>query len=159
MKKPNPEYVHKINDMINSAPFFSLLSMKIIDIGIGFSHLEIDLGKKHLQPFGFVHWGVVASIIDTAAFWATYYDVDDQKDGLTTVDITTNYLASVISGKLIAKGRRIKMGKTIGYAEAAVYSETDKILAHGTSTIMVQKGKGLGNSGDRGFPEKFINEA
>ncbi len=158
MKKPNPKYVHKINGIINGSPYFSLLSMKIVDFGIGFSRLEIDLGEKHLQPFGFVHGGVMASIIDSAAFWAAYYDVEDPKDGLTTVDITTNYLAPVISGKLIATGRRIKMGKTLGYADAEVQSHAGKILAHGTSTVMVQKGKGLGNSKEISLPEKFIHK-
>jgi uncharacterized protein (TIGR00369 family) len=157
MKKPNPEYIINIKEMINISPYFSLLSMKIVDFGIGYSHLEIDLGGKHLQPFGFVHGGVFASIIDATAFWAAYYDIEDQHDGLTTVDITTNYLAPVISGKLIATGRRIKMGKTLGYADAEVQNDTGKIVAHGTSTVMVQKGKGLGNSDDSSFPGKFIH--
>ncbi len=157
MKQPNPEYTLTIKDMINSSPYFSLLSMKVVDFGIGYSHLEIDLEGKHLQPFGFVHGGVFASIIDATAFWAAYYDIEDQNDGLTTVDITTNYLAPVISGKLTAKGRLIKMGKTLGYADAEVKNETGKIVAHGTSTIMFQKGKGLGNSDDTSFPEKFIH--
>ena len=154
IKTPNPQYVSEISTMLNNSPYFTLLSMKIVDFGIGFSSLEIDLGEKHLQPFGSVHGGVMASIIDAAAFWAVYFDLDDPKDGLTTVDITTNYFAPVISGKLVATGRRIKAGRTLGYAEAEVRSDTGKILAHGTSTVMVQKGTGLGNFDDSSFPEK-----
>ncbi|MBT8365816.1 MAG: PaaI family thioesterase, partial [Deltaproteobacteria bacterium] len=116
MKKPNPEYVERVNQLANRCPYFELLSMRIIDIGVGFSVLEIDLSQKHLQPFGFVHGGVFASIIDAAAYWAVFYDIEDQNTGATTVDLKLNYLAPAVSGKLIAKGRQIKLGKTLGYA-------------------------------------------
>jgi len=54
MKKPNPEYIERVNQLANRCPYFELLSMEIIDVGPGFSVLEIDLAQKHLQPFGFV---------------------------------------------------------------------------------------------------------
>jgi uncharacterized protein (TIGR00369 family) len=155
MKSPNPENIERIKQLVNNSPYFSLLSMKILDMGIGYSHLKIDTSKKHLQPFGLVHGGVFASIIDAAAFWAIYYDIKNPDDGLTTVDLKLNYLAPALSGKLVAKGRRIKLGKTLGYAEAEVQNEAGKILAHGTSTVMIQPGKGL--AGDPPLPSKFLD--
>ena len=128
--------------------------MKIKDVGQRFSVLEIDLGKKHLQPFGLVHGGVFASIIDAAAFWALFYEIEDQNAGATTVDLKLNYLAPAASGKLIAKGRQIKLGKTLGYAEAKVTDINGKILAHGTSTLMILPGNGL--TADPPLPPKFI---
>ena len=41
MKKPNPEYIKRIKELVNGSPYFALLSMKILDIGIGFSVVEI----------------------------------------------------------------------------------------------------------------------
>jgi uncharacterized protein (TIGR00369 family) len=154
MKRANPEYIERINRLVNRSPYFSLLSMTIVDVGIGYSHIEIDIEEKHLQPFGLVHGGVFSSIIDAAAFWAIYYDVEDQNAGVTTVDLKLNYLAPATSGKLVAKGRRIKLGKTLGYGEAEVKSDTGKILAHGTSTVMIQPGRGL--TDDPPLPSKFI---
>ena len=114
MKTLNPEYIQRISELVNRCPYFDLLSMKLVDVGIGFSHLEIDLGKKHLQPFGFVHGGVFASIIDAACFWAIFYNIEDQKAGATTVDLKLNYLALAVSGKLIAKGRRSNWARRWG---------------------------------------------
>jgi uncharacterized protein (TIGR00369 family) len=153
MKKPNPEYIKRVNQLANRCPFFELLSMKIIDVGPGFSVLEIELAQKHLQPFGFVHGGVYASIVDAAAFWSVFYKIEDQDTGATTVDLKLNYLAPAASGKLIAKGRQIKLGKTLGYAEAEVVAESGKILAHGTSTLILLPGKGL--TSDPPLPSKF----
>ena len=112
------------------------------------------VSKKHLQPFGMVHGGVFASIIDAAAFWALFYEIEDQNAGATTVDLKLNYLAPAASGKLIARGRQIKLGKTLGYAEAEVIDVNGKILAHGTSTLIVLAGKGL--TSDSPLPPKFI---
>ena len=155
MKKPNPKYVERVNRLVNNSPYFSLLSMKIIEVGIGYSQMEVNIEQKHLQPFGLVHGGVFASIIDAAAFWATYYGVEDQNSGLTTVDLKLNYLAPAASGKLVASGRQIKLGKTLGYAEAKIKSEAGKILAHGTSTVMIQSGRGL--TDDPPLPSKFLS--
>jgi uncharacterized protein (TIGR00369 family) len=137
MMELNPAYVNHVNRLINNSPYFALLSMRIVEAGIGFSLLEIDLDRKHLQPFGFVHGGVFASLIDAASFWAIFYEIEDPKAGATTVDLKLNYLAPAAAGKLIARGRRIKLGKTLGYAEATVTDENGKLLAHGTSTLMI----------------------
>jgi uncharacterized protein (TIGR00369 family) len=155
MKKINPEYVERVNQLINHCPYFDLLSMKISEVGAGFSVMEIDLAKKHLQPFGFVHGGVFASIIDAAAFWSLFYEIEDQDTGVTTVDLKLNYLAPAVSGKLIAKGRQIKMGRTLGYAEAEVTDTEGRILAHGTSTVILLPGQGL--TADPPLPAKFLS--
>ena len=154
MKAINPEYVEKVNQLVNRCPYFDLLAMKISKVGAGFSEVEINLAQKHLQPFGFVHGGVYASIIDAAAFWAVFYDIDDPDTGVTTVDLTVNYLAPTASGKLIAKGRQIKMGKTLGYADAEVTDASGRLLAHGTSTVILLPGQGL--KGQSPLPPKFV---
>jgi uncharacterized protein (TIGR00369 family) len=153
MKVLNPAYVERVNQLINDSPYFKLLSMTIGDAGLGFSLLEIDLARKHLQPFGFVHGGVFASIIDAATFWALFYEIEDQTASATSVDLKLNYLAPAVSGKLIAKGRRIKLGKTLGYAEATVTDEHGKLLAHGASTLMILPGHRLVI--DQPLPPKF----
>lgn len=154
MKKPNPEYIKRINAIVNFCPYFELLSMKLQDVGVGYSVLEIDLAQKHLQPFGMVHGGVFASIIDAAAFWSLYFAVEDQNAGLTTVDLKLNFLAPAAAGKLIARGRQIKMGNTLGYAEAEVTDEEGNILSHGTSTVIVLPGRAI--AADPPLPQKFI---
>jgi len=153
-RKLNPEYIRHVNGLINDSPYFKLLSMKVLDMGFGFSLLDIDLAGKHIQPFGFVHGGVFASLIDAAAFWAIFCEIEGQDAGATTVDLKLNYLAPAQSGKLIAKGRRIKLGKTLGYAEAMVSDEKGKLLAHGTSTLMVLPGNTL--LADRPLPSKYL---
>jgi uncharacterized protein (TIGR00369 family) len=129
MRKLNPQYVEAVSALVNRCPYFTLLSMSIRDIGIGYSLLHVDVQNKHLQPFEAVHGGVFASIIDSAAFWAVFPEVDGDV-GMTTVDLKVNYLAPAHGGKLIARGRRIKLGKTLTLGEAEVINQENTLLAH-----------------------------
>ena len=132
----NPKYVEVISEVVNQSPYFALLSMKIKNLEWGTAVLEVDLEEKHLQPFGYVHGGLIASVIDATAFWAVFPQVKDGL-GLTTVEIKVNYLAPVKEGKLVAKGRCIKIGKTLALGEAYINSAEGNLVAHGTATMMI----------------------
>lgn len=149
----NPKYIQVISEAVNQSPYFSLLSMRIKDLEWGSSVLEVDLGEKHLQPFGYVHGGVIASVMDATAFWAVFPQVKDEM-GLTTVEIKVNYLAPVQKGKLIAKGRCIKMGKTLALGDATIYDEKGNLIAHGTATMMIVPN--LRVEGQENLPPKKI---
>ncbi len=152
MRRINPDYAEIMRSVTNDSPYFRLQSMTLLDFNIGTSHIEIELAEKHLQPFRIVHGGVFSTIIDAAAFWSIYGEIDEDA-GMTTVDLNLNYLAPAVSGKLIAKGRRIKLGKTLGLGEAKVTDEKGKILAHGTSTVMILSDPGFP---EKGLPRKFL---
>jgi uncharacterized protein (TIGR00369 family) len=153
MHKLNPDYLHAVSELANNCPYFRLLSMKIRALSPGSALLEAEMEEKHLQAFGFVHGGVFASIIDTAAFWSVFCDLDENM-GITSVDLKLNYLAPVRKGKLIARGTRLKMGKTLGLGEADIRSEDGKLIAQGTSTLIVLPGFGFANGPE--LPPKFI---
>jgi uncharacterized protein (TIGR00369 family) len=152
MRKLNPDYVREVCGFTSECPYFKLQSMKLVEFDIGQCLVEIDLAEKHLQPFKRVHGGVFATIIDAAAFWAVYPEIDENV-GMTTADLKVNYLAPATSGKLIATGSCIKIGKTLGLGEAKVTDSTGKLLAHGTSTLIVIPNFPFGK-GD--LPPKFL---
>jgi uncharacterized protein (TIGR00369 family) len=149
----NPRYTEVISEVVNQSPYFSLLSMKIKDLEWGAAVLEVDLEEKHLQPFGYVHGGVIASVMDAAAFWAVFPQVKNGM-GLTTVEIKVNYLAPVQKGKLIAKGRCIKMGRTLALGEAYINGSGGNLVAHGTATMMIVPD--LKVEGQENLPPKLI---
>lgn len=149
----NPRYKEAISNVVNQSPYFSLLSMKIKDLEWGTSVLEVQLEEKHLQPFGYVHGGAIASVMDAATFWAVFPQVQDGM-GLTTVEIKVNFLAPVQKGKLVVKGRCIKIGKTLALGDATIYDAKGNILGHGTATMMIVPD--LKVQGQENFPPKLI---
>jgi uncharacterized protein (TIGR00369 family) len=155
MRRLNPEYLKTVYEQVNTCPYFSLLSMEIKDLDWGHSRLEVVVQEKHLQPFGNVHGGVFSSLIDAAAFWAVYTQIEDGV-GLTTVEMKLNYLAPAAKGYMIAKGRAIRAGKTLCLGEAAIENEAGSLLAHGTATMMILKDLNL--QGGSYWPPKFLDE-
>ena len=153
MKKLNPDYVRTVASVANGSPYFMLLSMELRSVGWGESLLEIRVQEKHLQPFGIVHGGVYSSLVDAAAFWAVYSQVD-QGQGMTTVELKLNFLAPSSAGHLIARGRSLRLGKTLGLGESTVEDERGNLLAHGTSTTMILSN--LNIDGESGLPPKFL---
>jgi uncharacterized protein (TIGR00369 family) len=149
----NPKYAKAISNIVNRSPYFSLLSMEIKDLEWGTSVLEVELEEKHLQPFGYVHGGAIASVMDAATFWAVFPQVKDGM-GLTTVEIKVNFLAPVREGRLVVKGRCIKIGKTLALGDATIYDAKGNLLAHGTATMMIVPG--LKVEGQENLPPKLI---
>jgi len=161
MRDLNPKHVEAVVDLINQGPFFKLLSIQVKDLGKGYSLVEIDVGNEHLNPFGGLHGGAYASVIDTAAYWSVYCELDENV-GLTSLDLKVDFLAPANVGKMMVKGRSIKMGRTICLAEATAFDQQEKWLAHGVSKMMVLQGpQTIRDAADfigrASLPPKFIS--
>jgi uncharacterized protein (TIGR00369 family) len=155
MKRINPEWVKAIQSGVNPCPYFDLQSMRIVDISWGRALLEIELGRKHLQPFGVVHGGVLSTIADAAGFWGVYSQMEPGY-AMTTVELKVNFLAPTKDqGKLIGEGRCIKLGRTLGLGEATISNSAGKVVAHATTTLMVVPHLTLVNQDQ--LPEKFLD--
>ena len=142
MPNPNPEYIRELIELTNASPFPDHIAMRVCEVALDRAVIELDTGPFHLQPFGNVHGGVLATLIDTATFWAAFLRIPEDS-GMVNIDLKLNYLKAVEAGVLIAKGAAIHSGKSISYAEATVYNSSGDRIAHGTSTLMTLKGKGL----------------
>jgi len=146
MEHPNPEYVSALKKVVKDSPYPAQMQMTLEEIEINTARLMIRLGKRHLQPFGIVHGGVLATIIDTATFFAAFLKLPVDT-GLVNVDLKLNYLAPVIEGHLYAEGTCLHLGRSISYTEARFFDDQKNLVAHGTSTLMAIPGKGLLNLG------------
>ncbi len=136
MKTLNPEFVKSLTEKVNTSPFYELTSMEIKEIAWGKCIMEVAVKKKHFQPYGMVHGGVYASLVDAAAYWAVFTKIADDAR-MITIEIKLNYLAPASAGRLVAKGKSIKVGRTLCLGEASIENTEGKLVAHGTATTMV----------------------
>lgn len=142
MLNPNPEYIRELINIVNTSPFPDHMSMKLVSIAIDRASVDLETARCHLQPYGNVHGGVVATLIDTATFWAAFMRIPEDA-GLVNIDLKLNYLKPVQKGILRAEGIAIRSGKSISYAESKILDAHGELIAHGTSTLMTLPGKGL----------------
>jgi len=152
MKQLNPKWVDFVKSFVNASRYLKNQNMKIVDLKYGESFVEIELDRKHLQGYGYVHGGVYSALIDSAGFFAVYTRVEGD-DSAATIEMKVNYLSSVKSGKLLAHARCINLGKSIGLAEVTIKNEENKLLAHGTVTVMAKPP--LKHLGAAKLPDKF----
>jgi uncharacterized protein (TIGR00369 family) len=158
----NPAHIRAVIKAINTGPFFKHLSIRVTEIGVGYSAVVMEIGKKHMNPFGGLHGGVYASAIDTAAYWSAYCDLPEE-NGLVSIDLKVDFLAPVLHNQVIINGQRIKSGKTIYLTEAKMCDRDGKVLAHGTSKLMVTRGKQsiqdvVAYVGSSKLPQKFLED-
>ena len=139
----NPLYRERLFALIDGAPFVRHMGMRITDLAWGRASFELTAAEFRLQPFGVVHGGNIATLIDSAAFWACFLSMDSDDDGLASVDLKLNYLAPTRVEGLRCTGTLIKAGKTLSYAEAEVHGGDGRLVAHGTSTLMRLPGLGV----------------
>ena len=142
MLPPNDEYIRRLIETVNNSPFPRHLPMKLVSIELDRAVVACETAICHLQPFGIVHGGVLATLIDTATFWAVFLRLP-QDAGLVNIDLKLNYLRPVSSGTITATGKCIRSGRAISYAQARVADASGKLLAHGTSTLMSLPGKAI----------------
>lgn len=142
MSQPNPAYVSELLHLVNNSPFPAHMAMQLQEIAYDHAVVGLRTDHFHLQPYGIVHGGVLATLIDTATFWAAFLRLPDG-DGLVNIDLKLNYLNPVTDEFLAATGRCLRAGRTISYAEATVTDANGRLVAHGTSTLLTMRGKGL----------------
>jgi uncharacterized protein (TIGR00369 family) len=139
---PNPAYVEAVKESVHRSPYPHLIGLTIDALELDSCVIGLQLDERHLQPYGIVHGGVLATLIDTATFWAGFLRLPEDA-GLVNVDLKLNYLKAVARGHLRTEGRCLRAGRQISYAEARVIDATGELIAHGTSTMMAMPGKGL----------------
>jgi uncharacterized protein (TIGR00369 family) len=139
----NPLYRERLFALIDGAPFVRHMAMRITDLAWGRATFEMEAAPFRLQPFSVIHGGNVATLIDSAAFWACFLALGSDEDGLASVDLKLNYLAPARLEPLHCTGRLIKAGKTLSYADAEVRTGDGRLIAHGASTLMRLPGLGV----------------
>ena len=113
------------------------LGFSLVEVGDGRVVFEGTPGEKLLNPLGTVHGGFALTMIDSAAACAAHTTLPANV-GYTTVETKCNFTRAIIaeSTSVRCEGRVVAAGKRIITAEAYV-RQGDKLVAHGTSTIMV----------------------
>lgn len=143
MSALNPDYIRQVIEITNRAPFPSHLPFTLESVDVDTCRIRVDIRPCHMQPYGIVHGGVIATLVDSATFWAAFARIPAEA-GMVNVDLKLNYLKSIREGVLLAEGRCVRPGRTISYAEAWIRSGEGDLIAHGTSSLMTLPGQGFG---------------
>ncbi len=132
-----------IDGRVPQATITKTLSHRLVEVGDGFAVFEGEPGPHMLNPMGTVHGGWALTLIDSAAACACH-SLLPPGVSYTTIETKANFSRpiKIDTGRVRVEGRVISQGKQIISAQAQVLSQDGRVLAHGTSTIMVLKKHG-----------------
>jgi uncharacterized protein (TIGR00369 family) len=131
-----------IDGALPQAPISETLSFWITEVGDGFAIFEGEPGQQLLNPMGGVHGGWALTLIDSVAGCAGH-SLLPAGQHYATVETKGNFSRPITrdTGRVRAEARAVAQGRQIISAEARVLARDGKVLAHGTSTILVLGGK------------------
>jgi uncharacterized protein (TIGR00369 family) len=120
------------------------LSFWLVEVGDGFAVFEGDPGPQLLNPMGTVHGGWALALIDSATGCACH-SVLPPGASYTTIETKVNFSRPITpdSGRVRAEGRVVSQGRRIISSQAQLLSRDGRVLAHGTSTVMILQGSVL----------------
>ena len=128
-----------LDGSIPPPPVADLVGIRLTAIEEGRATFELDAEERHSSPLGTLQGGILCVLAD-AAMGAAYVSQLEDDETFTTLELKTNYLKPVWSGRVTAVAEVIKHGRTIGLVECRMTDESGSLVAHATSTCMTLRG-------------------
>ncbi len=117
------------------APVATLIGFTLASIDPGHAVIEFTAEERHANPMGTLHGGILCDVADAAMGMAWAATLEDGET-FTTLELKINFLKPVWTGKLVATGRVVKGGRTIGLVECDIVDDAHKLVARASSTVM-----------------------
>lgn len=124
----------KFQDYFNAHDMFSVNSgMKLVELREGYAKVELTIGENSMNYMGSMHGGLLYTMADVAAGTAMVFCGKQ----VVTLSASTEYIKAAFSGKVIAEGKVITCGKTIGRCEVELHSEDGILYSKSHITMFI----------------------
>jgi len=115
-------------EVVKTTPYLKLLGIELVEITEEKAVMSLEMQEKLRQPYGLLHGGATASLIDTAMAFAVIAALGTE-DKATTVDLTVQYLRPHTEGKIVCTAKVLRAGKRLLFLSAEVVNEQGKLTA------------------------------
>lgn len=122
-----------IFDSAKHTPYLQHLGIELVEIEIGKAVMKMAMREELRQPYGVLHGGATASLIDTATAYAVI-SATERGEKATTVDLTVHYLRPVTEGICTCTATVVRAGKRLITVSAEAHNEQGKLIATALST-------------------------
>lgn len=120
-------------------PIAELLGLELVGGADGEAVMEMEAREEHTNPMGTIQGGVLCALADGAMGLAYFSELEDG-ESFTTVELKINYLRPFWTGKLVARGKVVHRGRTVGLTECEILDDRGRLIAHATSTCLTLRG-------------------
>lgn len=119
------------------SPAAALLGWELLaeDPAAGTIEVAFHPDARLLNPRGTVQGGFVAAMLDDTMGPALVSMTGGQVMP-SSIDLTASFLRPVLPGRVIGRGRVVKLGKAVVFLEAELSDEAGTLLARATSSAL-----------------------
>ncbi|TAK47990.1 MAG: PaaI family thioesterase [Xanthobacteraceae bacterium] len=123
---------------IPSPPICQTLGFALTEVAEGHAVFSGQTSYGYLNPYGTVHGGYSAALLDSAMTCAVQSRVP-AGFGLTTLEFKVSFVRGYVAdtGMIRAVGTAINVGRRIGTSEGRLVDDRDRLLVHATSTCLI----------------------
>jgi uncharacterized protein (TIGR00369 family) len=121
-------------------PVAELLDIDRVSFGDGMCTMKLEAGEQHSNPMGTIHGGILCDVAD-AAMGMAFFTTCEDGESFTTLELKINFLRPFWTGTLLAHGRVVSRGRTVGLTECDVVDDQNRLIAKATSTVMALRGE------------------
>lgn len=117
-----------------------LLGMQPEEIEFGSVSFSLVTRPEFANPLGTLHGGICATLLDSVMGCAVHSTLEPGI-GYGTLELKVNYVRTVPSDgeRLVATGQVLHPGRRVSTAEGKVVDSQGRLVAHGTTTVMVYR--------------------
>jgi uncharacterized protein (TIGR00369 family) len=131
-----PAWIETRRDIFERVPSLNQhIGLHLQDAGPGWARMRMELIDGVMNPFGSVHGGSIAALIDSAAGSAIAAGCAPDSDRIMgTIDMQVHFLERGKGTALIADAKMVRAGRAVGVATVDVRDEAGTLVAMGTAT-------------------------
>ncbi len=120
----------------NAISMLQTLNINLREIGAAHAIMEVTVSEMHGNYFGGAHGGLIATLVDTVSFFPR--PLLPSGKSCTTTNLNVTYVRPAAMGdRLVARSDLLHMGRRMASVAVTVKNHEDKLVAHGTTTLMV----------------------
>lgn len=137
------DFKRKVKESFTRQKFMELLNAKLVDVKPGFCEIHIPHNSTLTQQHGFFHAGVISTIADNSAGYASF-SLMEENSSILSVEFKLNLMSPADGEVLIGRSNVIKNGKTLTICRSEVYVIKDgeeKLCAAAQSTLIELRNK------------------
>lgn len=129
LKEMKKEDLLKMANAICKNTLMETLEIEYTDVGEDFLRAEMPVSSKVHQPDGVLHGGATAALAESVGSAAVFVLSKKADLKVRGIEISTNHLRSVTSGKVSATARPVHWGNTIQLWEIRVVDEENQLVS------------------------------
>jgi uncharacterized protein (TIGR00369 family) len=136
--KPSAGYKEKVIESFNRQGMMKTINASILAIRPGEIELEFPYQSNLTQQHGFIHAGIVSTVLDTACGYAAF-SLMPENAAVLTIEFKVNLLSPAKGERFRAVGKVKKPGKNITVTEGELFAHEEdgqKLVAIMVATIM-----------------------